>query len=291
MDLYHKPTDTRRCVPFSSNHPSHCKRNIPFSLARRICTITENENDKIKHINELKQNLINQEYPKKLIDASIIKAQAIPQNELRKPKVKTNENILPFVTTHNPNNPEIFPTIKTAFNTLVNNKIHGFDKNFKLIQSRRQSPNLKQILTKAEFSNQNNGVYKCKDKRCECCNYLKLGESHTFKNSHITFKLKSRMDCDSSNIIYVIICPGCKEEYIGETGKNNTKLRDRVRVYRQHIRQQQYQMLQVEEHLRICGNGRFEIFPFLQIRTDDVKLRRTYETMFQEKHKTSLNKL
>ena len=36
MDLYHKPTDTRRCVEFSSRHPNHCKRNIPFSLARRI---------------------------------------------------------------------------------------------------------------------------------------------------------------------------------------------------------------------------------------------------------------
>ena len=25
MDLYHKPTDTQRCLPFTSSHPNHCK--------------------------------------------------------------------------------------------------------------------------------------------------------------------------------------------------------------------------------------------------------------------------
>ena len=33
IDLYHKPTDTQRCLPFTSSHPNHCKLNIPFCLA------------------------------------------------------------------------------------------------------------------------------------------------------------------------------------------------------------------------------------------------------------------
>ena len=37
MDIYNKPTDAKRYVPFTSNHPRHCLINIPFSLARRIC--------------------------------------------------------------------------------------------------------------------------------------------------------------------------------------------------------------------------------------------------------------
>ena len=45
-DSYTKPTDTRRYLPFSSSHPKHCKVNIPFCLARRICMIVENENAK-----------------------------------------------------------------------------------------------------------------------------------------------------------------------------------------------------------------------------------------------------
>ena len=43
MDIYFKPTDTRRCLPFSSSHPTHCKKNIPYTLTRRICTIVENQ--------------------------------------------------------------------------------------------------------------------------------------------------------------------------------------------------------------------------------------------------------
>ena len=41
MDLYRKPTDTQRCLDFNSCHPTTCKTNIPFTMARRICTIVE----------------------------------------------------------------------------------------------------------------------------------------------------------------------------------------------------------------------------------------------------------
>ena len=36
VDLYHKPTDIQRCVPSTSIHANHCKRNIPFCLAGSI---------------------------------------------------------------------------------------------------------------------------------------------------------------------------------------------------------------------------------------------------------------
>ena len=85
-------------------------------------------------------------------------------------------------------------------------------------------------------------------------------------------------------LIYVIICDTCKEEYIGETGEGKTKLRDRVRVYRQHIWQPQYQQLKVEGHLRVCRNGRVRIFPLLQMCSQDTNLRRSYETRFKTKN-------
>ena len=42
MDFHHKPTDTKRCLPFTPSYPNHCKQNISFCLARGICTIAEN---------------------------------------------------------------------------------------------------------------------------------------------------------------------------------------------------------------------------------------------------------
>ena len=97
------------------------------------------------------------------------------------------------------------------------------------------------------------------------------------------------MSCESSNVIYVVTCPSCGEEYIGETGIGKTKLRDRVRVYRQHIKDSSTAMLKVEGHLRTCGKGEFKIFPFFQLKTENTDLRRAYETKFQKKFKTKLN--
>ena len=56
MDLCHKPTDTQRCLPYSTIHPEHCLTNIPFVMARRICTVRENNSLKNKHLRMLKEN-------------------------------------------------------------------------------------------------------------------------------------------------------------------------------------------------------------------------------------------
>ena len=54
----------------------------------------------------------------------------------------------------------------------------------------------------------------------------------------------------------------CKEEYIGETG---CLVRKGINIYRQHMRQPQHQQLAVEEYLRTCGDGKFQIFPFFKM--------------------------
>ena len=43
MDIDSNLTDSKRYVSFKSNHPKHCLKNIPFSLARRIYMITEKD--------------------------------------------------------------------------------------------------------------------------------------------------------------------------------------------------------------------------------------------------------
>ena len=100
------------------------------------------------------------------------------------------------------------------------------------------------------------------------------------------------MTCDSINLIYVVNCPTCKEGYIGETGIGDSKLRDKVRIYRQHIRQPEHEKLEVGNHLRTCGKGNFTIFPFLQLRSNDTDLRWEYEDYFIKKYpKTKSNSL
>ena len=99
MGLYHKATDTQRCLPFTSSYPNHFKQNIQLCLTRRICTIPENNTEKLKNLENIKSNLSKYNYPDSL------KALSIPQKNLRKQKKPSNENILPFITTFDPNNP------------------------------------------------------------------------------------------------------------------------------------------------------------------------------------------
>ena len=71
MDIYFKPTDTRRCLPFSSSHPTHCKKNIPYTVTRRICTIVENQQQKLRYLSKLKENLKKYDYPVNIITNGI----------------------------------------------------------------------------------------------------------------------------------------------------------------------------------------------------------------------------
>ena len=91
----------------------------------------------------------------------------------------------------------------------------------------RQPPSLKKLLTKVEFSIEEVGVRKRQDLRCECCESLLLSKEYTFKNVNKTFILKTSMSCNSFNVIYVVICLGCLEKYIGGTDVGKTRLSDR----------------------------------------------------------------
>ena len=83
-DLYHKPTDIQGCLPFTFCHPNHWERNILFCLAWRICTITENNAEKLKNLENLKSNLSKCHYLDSRIKQGFKKALSIPQKRLTK---------------------------------------------------------------------------------------------------------------------------------------------------------------------------------------------------------------
>lgn len=53
-DVFYIETDSHQCLIFYSCHPSHTKGNIPFNVARRICTIVSDEERINKRLKELK---------------------------------------------------------------------------------------------------------------------------------------------------------------------------------------------------------------------------------------------
>ena len=58
MDIYSKPTDSKRYVSFKSSHCKHCLKNITFPLPRRISMMAEKDSLKEIKLKELETLLL-----------------------------------------------------------------------------------------------------------------------------------------------------------------------------------------------------------------------------------------
>ena len=112
MNIYLKPTDSKRYLSYLFNHPKSSLKYIPFCLTRRICMIVENKNVRYMKLKELKTILKTQKYPKIVVEKGIEKALAIPQEQLRSEKRKKIDDILPCTCICNPNNPNVFLKVR-----------------------------------------------------------------------------------------------------------------------------------------------------------------------------------
>ena len=146
----------------------------------------------------------------------------------------------------------IYSTIKSLVNSLKNHNVSGFH-NINLIQTKLQPPNLKKLLTNAEYGDVSSGMFNCSEERCGSCNYLLINDHYTFKNFQITFELKNTLATHLATAISTI--------------------------------------KKVKGHLTTCGNSELQIFTLLHIRSQDTDLRGSHETRFQQKLKTKLSKL
>ena len=70
---------------------------------------------------------------------------------------------------------------------------------------------------------------KCKSRRCAICeNYLVCTNEFNSAVSGKTYKVRGKLCCASSNVIYLISCRLCKEQYLGFAFTDNFKPRFRV---------------------------------------------------------------
>ena len=188
-DIFYEETDTNQYLNFNSCHPKHTKTNVPYCLARRICSIVSYEERRKKRLLELEEFLERQNYPRNVILKGIEKATSLSVAELRSRKEKIeNEKALPLVITHNPNNPQVINKIKRDIQFLNNSeKMKSILENMKLIVSHRQPKNLKKQLTQARFISEKipNTVTKCGETRCGTGNLLITGNSIKLKNNKV----------------------------------------------------------------------------------------------------------
>ena len=278
-DIYAKPTDTFNYLPFTSSHPRHTIRNIPFVLARRIRGIVSNEEILDQRFREMKARLKAKKYPLGLINGAIIKAKSLNRDDIiitnhNKNKHQNNNALkeIHFITTfngttHNPTN-----RANSCVESL--NALLPESKHMRLVNSMRRGANIADLCV---FNSKAvKRVTKCL-KGCIFCGYILEGSSVTLKNG-ITLKTNANMTCTSRNLIYIIIAGRCKEYYIGETGDQINK---RFTVHRNQGKEgTMFVPCQADQHLRVCDGNNYKVFPFYRPQRNDFVLRRAIEEKY-----------
>lgn len=289
-DIYYKPTDSKQYLLYISCHPKHTRNSIPYNLARRLKMIISEENTLLTRLEELHGFLLKQKYPPLLIQDAITKINALNRETLLHTTEKSkDENLIPYVSTFNPHNTEIFQEIQKNKSLLLrDDRLKSIFRSKTFLKSKRQSPNLKKLLTKAKFSNKQTNiakVTKCNEPRCGLCKYIKEASTYNFNNK--MFTVTCDMSCTVKNVIYVIECRGCNKYYIGET--NN--LRKRTTLHNQHIRNENLRMIPLSGHIASCSkkDPKYFMFPFYKMKTDSIIERKEKEKYFIQQYKPELN--
>ena len=243
-DLYRKPTDKIQYLLPTSCHPSHVTKNIPYSLALRLKRICCTDELFRNRFHELKKMLLTRNYRNQSIEAAFEKVKTMSRSEALK-KVEKPPNDRPvFSVLYNPKLPSISRIVRKHWNVMTT-----MDSNMKEIfpeppmVAYKQPPNLgKQLIRtklpqkqrKSSRIREQKGFFKCSKSNCRTCIYAEPTNEITSSNSkEVKVRIKQKIDCETSNVLYRIRCKKCNMEYVGETGRS---VRDRISEHLGYIR-------------------------------------------------------
>ena len=287
-DLYVKPTDTHQYLLPSSAHPKHVKNSIPYSLALRLRRICSDNTTFTNRTNELLTYLTKRGYRRKHVRNEIRKASRVTRQDSLATKQKQPNNRTPFVVTYHPGLPQLRRVVKQHYHILQNSETCKGAFPQPPIVSYRKPSSLRDHLVRAKLKSNvtgtPKGIHKCTPQRnCLTCSHILDGANTiTFTNTNKTFNIKQRLDCNSSNVIYVIQCTRCLKnrntncQYIGQTGR---RLRDRLLEHRRDLINKKQDKSGVADHF--CRPGHtitdLQIAPILQMYNNRESVRRAKE--------------
>ena len=171
--------------------------------------------------------MLARDYPESLIDSSIKKARKVPRKvALFKVRKKSSQNHKVFALKQDPRLPPI-PSIGAKHWRAMTSQDQYLKEVFQqppIIAYRRQN-NFRDILVKAKVPpaptiyprREIIEMAKC-GKNCTACPFIQTG-SEVKINQKDTWKIMKKVNCESYNCVYLIICQKCNTKYIGETGR------------------------------------------------------------------------
>ena len=238
-DLFVKETDTHQFLHFSSCHPYHTKKGIPYSQAVRLRRICSTEEFFQKRVSNLKSWLLARGYDEHLVNAqveraSLLNRDTLLRNNSSKDKLEGREV---FSTTFHPAiNKRVYRILREAQVILDCDEEHKRVFSSIPLVSFRRAKTLQDILVRSKLPNvHKTGSCKgCGKSNCQVCDFLLNSSDFSNSEGNRNFSIrKGDFTCNSKFVIYRLICKTCNQQYVGST---KTAFRLRFNNYKSHFR-------------------------------------------------------
>ena len=133
----------------------------------------------------------------------------------------------------------------------------------------------------------------CGNRFCHICSCVDECSETNSNSTKFVYKLSQDLDCNSTNVIYLITCKECGIQYVGETSRS---LRKRAHDHRGDILNFDTRVTSISQHFNENSNCMLEDFqivalfrvPTVSDKEENTKLRREIEQFFISKFKTYL---
>ena len=194
-------------------------------MAYRVLRICSETVTRDKRMEELKELFISRQYNVNVTDLAIARAKLVPREQaLLRVKKKATSRVI-FALDYHPALPLVSRIMNKAWCVMVQDPYLQDVFPQPPMVAYRRPPSLRSVLVKAKVpplpirqSNRtHNGMKRCS--KCVVCPYVT--EQRIVKSSQNCFvhNINKPVNCDSSNVVYLVECKKCKEQYVGQTGR------------------------------------------------------------------------
>ena len=241
-EMYSKSSDTHAYLMPTSCHPTHICRNIPKGVMKRVKRNCTEQDACDRGYKEYKQYLQHRGYDDGLIQKAIEEAEATSREELlglvQKNNTSAPKKQFPLVMKFNPRLPPMSKFISRHLHVLeLSNQTKTLFNKSSMFVSYRMERNILSMITSNKFksdppdptqlpSNTSTlaaddpswGCQSCPKSCALCKHYLREAKTFTSPKTSQSFKIKSHIDCNTKNVVYLILDLKCESIfYIGYT--------------------------------------------------------------------------
>ena len=202
---------------------------------RRICSTNDAFERRAKELNKY---LVARGYRERFVRDQIRRAKSKTREEALTPASQKATARVPMVVTYHPTLPNIGYILRELQPLLhCSDKCKKAVKDVPMVVFRRPK-SLRDYLVHAKLratsvEDKPKGTVKCGDRRCQVCEHLKTGDSFISKRTGKKYSINFDLNCNSTNVVYLLSCKLCGVQYVGST---TTRFRLRFNNHKSRIR-------------------------------------------------------